>query len=341
MPIALVVFTNYNFTKNTCSNLDSKLLKLDSEYSKYLETDEGKSKSEIMSWGDKYWEIALDCSDKIESHLFSKKAMSIYSILKDPNLIETKLNEVSIDHPAMISILSYWENVISILRPDFNNRYLLKLDSISSNTKSDLVKSSVKINKASWYYENNYRDEAKSLISQVSKDSLKISPILSNKYSALSKKLKLIRVGEKLPDFEVKLLNGDVLSNQDFIGRYTFIYFYGSTCGSCISMYPILNKLDEVYDSKKFKVIGVGHDWQAEYGFSNIDEFSSFSNTYGITWEQISKNSLWKKFHINRLSTGLLIDPNGILVRVSNSKSVTNYENDFYSNTLEKIASEI
>lgn len=149
--------------------------------------------------------------------------------------------------------------------------------------------------------------------------------ILNNKLNDISRKLGLLQVGVTLPEFEEKMINRQIINNEDLHGKFTFIYFFGSTCGSCVSMYPLLNKIQKNYDSNKFRIIGVGHDWQAEYGFRTEKEYHEFSKKYGIEWQQISKNKLWKEFNTSRLSTGLLVNPEGVLVRVSNSDSASDY----------------
>lgn len=341
LSILLAGFSSDQSLYDKCDNLELKSEKYNLSYSDFIKENESITASEFKEWGDKFWDVVLKCSNKVDSHLFSEKAMALYANLNDPNLIESKLNELSIHHPAKLSILKYWENLLTLGGPNESNAYIEKLSQISKNTNSDVVKLSAKVHMADWYYKNNYRNQSENIIYQISENEINYVPYLENKLNDISKKLGLLQVGVSLPEFREKMINGEIIDNEDLYGKFTFIYFYGSTCGSCVSMYPILNKIEKNYDSDKFRIIGVGNDWQAEYGFNTKKEYLEFSKKYGIEWSQISRNQLWKEFNISRLSTGLLINPEGVLVRVSNSDSASDYKNEFYAKGLEEIVQEL
>lgn len=343
--ILLAAIFNFTIDSNSpnCENLYDSYENLIVEYRENVEASDGIRGDQFIEWGDRFWAYVDNCKNKDEVYIFSKKALVIYSHLNDPNLIESRLEELSIHENANLSTLDYWENILSFGSPDEENEYLKKLQTVAQETNNKFVEISALINVAKWYYENNYSDKSSGILFNLSQDSdiTYANPYLAERMDELYESIGILKVGSRFPDFSFDLVNGNIFSDQDLMGNYTFIYFYGSTCGSCVSMYPKLNSIEQRYSDENFQVIGVGHDWQAEYGFNTKEEFNTFLERYDINWQQALKNQLWKEFNINRLSTGLLVNPEGVLVRVSNSDSASDYKNEFYAKGLEEIVKKL
>ena len=83
----------------------------------------------------------------------------------------------------------------------------------------------------------------------------------------------MLKIGDKMPEFEVVDQDGNVVSSKDFIGKKTIVYFYpkdntpGCTAEAC--------NLRDNYEALKaqgYNVVGVSKDSAASHG-KFIDKF--------------------------------------------------------------------
>src|SRR5512136_1811667 len=54
----------------------------------------------------------------------------------------------------------------------------------------------------------------------------------------------------RLPDFQIKLIDGAVLKSKDLVGRVTIIDFWGTWCPPCLAEIPEYNAFYREYRSK-------------------------------------------------------------------------------------------
>ena len=59
----------------------------------------------------------------------------------------------------------------------------------------------------------------------------------------MKKTMSVLSVGNYLPAFQCSDIYGNVISSEKLKGKTVLLYFYGSTCGFCVKMYPTLSKL--------------------------------------------------------------------------------------------------
>ncbi|MFN0216767.1 MAG: TlpA family protein disulfide reductase [Saprospiraceae bacterium] len=74
--------------------------------------------------------------------------------------------------------------------------------------------------------------------------------------------------GEKAPDFEVGLLNGERAKLSDLKGKYVLLQFWGSWCGPCRKENPELVSIYQKYHDRGFEIFSVALEpnpraWQA------------------------------------------------------------------------------
>lgn len=77
------------------------------------------------------------------------------------------------------------------------------------------------------------------------------------------------------PDFTLPDLNGNQVSLKDFRGQTVLLVFWGSRCPICLDEIPELEKIEEEYRDKKFKLITINADL-------NIDKAKKFVAAKGI-----------------------------------------------------------
>lgn len=76
----------------------------------------------------------------------------------------------------------------------------------------------------------------------------------------------MLKVGDRMPDFEVQDQNGGTVSSNDLLGRKTIVYFYpkDNTSG-CTAEACNLRDNYEVLKAKGYNVVGVSKDSVASH----------------------------------------------------------------------------
>lgn len=231
----------------------------------------------------------------------------------------------------MAGIIQYWQYPYDI-------DYIQKLHTIVDKSNSVPVKVVARYHLAQWYTENQFYGKAVEQLNALDLnhqiytthkkygDSIKRMRSLADKFSA----------GNTMPDFETVMLSGNTLTNTDLKNKVAFLYFYGSACGQCISMYPKIADIYNKYDKDEVRIIGIAYDWQFEWDPDNKQQFKKYAEKFNIFWPQAVEQKLWNKLQIQAFSTGYLIDQDGKIARISRSDTVSNAIEGFEQTTLEE-----
>ena len=78
---------------------------------------------------------------------------------------------------------------------------------------------------------------------------------------ARERTMKLLRVGETAPDWQLRNADGEVQSLAQYRGRVIVMDFWATWCGPCAKMMPRLQKLHEKLADKGVVVFGV-NSWE-------------------------------------------------------------------------------
>lgn len=122
--------------------------------------------------------------------------------------------------------------------------------------------------------------------------------------------------GEKAPEIEATLSNGDDFKLSSLEGKYVLLDFWGSWCGPCRADNPKLVSLWNKYSSKGLEIVSVGVEknekrWQraiASDGLKwkyHIGEFNSFNSP------------ITSAYGVKTIPTKYLIDPDGNIIGVN------------------------
>lgn len=156
------------------------------------------------------------------------------------------------------------------------------------------------------YYTNDklsatvlYSDETKTILYQWKGGEKSIN----NKAIMLKGK---VRIGMELPLIKLQLLNGNILSNRDFLGKLVVINWWHTKCGPCIGEMPELNALVDKYANNPAVIFIAICD-------SPLEELNIFLGKKRFKYIQTLSNSEIAKILNEGYPQHLVIDKSGLI----------------------------
>lgn len=122
--------------------------------------------------------------------------------------------------------------------------------------------------------------------------------------------------GEKAPDFEVVLADGQNARLSDLKGKYVLLHFWGSWCGPCRAENPHLAVIYQKYENKGFEIFSVGIEQSAEAWQRAIEHD-------GLAWRHHSMEpgdfggGASKLYNVKVIPATFLINPDGDIMGVN------------------------
>lgn len=118
-------------------------------------------------------------------------------------------------------------------------------------------------------------------------------------------------VGKKAIDFNVKDLDGNDLSLEQYRGKVILLDFWAVWCGPCIAEMPNVKGVYKKYKDDNFQIIGVSLD-------NSRDTLVGYLEKEGITWPQVFDGNGWqnqvaKMYGIRAIPHMYLIDGDGVI----------------------------
>ena len=142
----------------------------------------------------------------------------------------------------------------------------------------------------------------------------------------------MIKVGDKMPDFEVVDQDGKTVKSQDLLGKKTIIYFYpkDNTSG-CTAEACNLRDNYEAMVAKGYNVIGVSKDSAASHK-KFIEKYQlPFTLLADTSTEMIQafgawgEKSLYGRKYMGTLRETFIFDENGILMEIIDKVDTKNH----------------
>lgn len=119
-------------------------------------------------------------------------------------------------------------------------------------------------------------------------------------------------VGKKVPDLDVKDIEGNKLSMKDFHGQVVLLDFWATWCGPCIKEMPKLKKTYQEYKDQKFQIIGVSLDRSKQ----PLEDYIGKEELDWIHyWDE--DRSVRTEFGVQGIPTAFLIDGEGTIRKAS------------------------
>ena len=142
----------------------------------------------------------------------------------------------------------------------------------------------------------------------------------------------MLQIGDKMPDFEVKDQDGNVVSSKDLLGKKTVIYFYpkDNTSG-CTAEACNLRDNYEALLARGYNVVGVSKDSSASHKkFAQKYELP-FTLLADTTTQMLQAFGAWgeKKMYgktvMGTLRRTFIFDENGILTEIIEKVDTANH----------------
>ena len=142
----------------------------------------------------------------------------------------------------------------------------------------------------------------------------------------------MIKIGDKMPDFEVVDQNSKMVKSQDLLGKKTIIYFYpkDNTSG-CTAEACNLRDNYEAMIAKGYNVIGVSKDSAASHKKFAEKYQLPFTLLADTSTEMIQafgawgEKSLYGKKYMGTLRATFIFDENGVLVEIIEKVDTKNH----------------
>lgn len=142
----------------------------------------------------------------------------------------------------------------------------------------------------------------------------------------------MLKIGDKMPYFEVKDQNGNTMSSKDLLGKKTVIYFYpkDNTSG-CTAEACNLRDNYEALQARGYNIVGVSKDSSAshkkfaekyELPFTLLaDTSTEMLQTFGAWGEK----KMYGKTVMGTLRRTFIFDENGILTEIIEKVDTSNH----------------
>lgn len=142
----------------------------------------------------------------------------------------------------------------------------------------------------------------------------------------------MIKIGDKMPQFEVVDQDGKIVKSQDLLGKKTIIYFYpkDNTSG-CTAEACNLRDNYEAMVAKGYNVIGVSKDSAASHRKFAEKYQLPFTLLADTSTEMIQafgawgEKSLYGRKYMGTLRQTFIFDENGILVEIIDKVDTKNH----------------
>ncbi|AZJ36858.1 TlpA family protein disulfide reductase [Tenacibaculum singaporense] len=124
--------------------------------------------------------------------------------------------------------------------------------------------------------------------------------------------------GKKLPDYNFVDLKGKAHNKADTKGKLLVLKCWFITCKVCVEEFPELNELVDKYKDDKIEFVSLA--------FDKKDELVEFLETKEFKYPTIPKQKEYmaKKLKVKQYPTHLIVDSNGIIIKmVNNVKTLT------------------
>lgn len=142
----------------------------------------------------------------------------------------------------------------------------------------------------------------------------------------------MLKIGDKMPQFEVQDQNGNTVSSNDMLGKKTIIYFYpkDNTSG-CTAEACNLRDNYQAMIAKGYNVIGVSKD--------SVKSHKNFAEKYALPFTLLAdtstemiqafgawgEKSLYGKKYMGTLRTTFIFDQAGILTEIIEKVDTKNH----------------
>ena len=121
-----------------------------------------------------------------------------------------------------------------------------------------------------------------------------------------------LAVGNIFPEIRLPDLEGRLKSSNEFLGKYTLIYFWRSDCVYCNNEITALKNLYDQYHNRSFEIYSISLDDDRQKLLDNLNEnylpWIVVNDSLG--WE----SNLVRNYNISGTPAKILLDPEGTII---------------------------
>ena len=132
-----------------------------------------------------------------------------------------------------------------------------------------------------------------------------------NHLNKLYNTIKKVAISQPAPEFSVPDTEGNMITKNDFKGRYVLIDFWASWCAPCREANPKLIEVYNQYSDKNFTIVGISVDKNEKRWRKAIESdklpWINLSNLKG--WDKVSES-----YGVKAVPQNFLLDPNGVII---------------------------
>jgi len=120
-------------------------------------------------------------------------------------------------------------------------------------------------------------------------------------------------LGNPVPGFEVRLVNGSVVSDKSLRGKYCLIDFWSTWCGPCVGEMKYLHEANKRFKGRNLSILSVSFDKDPK----DVPKFRK--GKWKLPWlnavlEGGSDSDMAKKFGVRGIPSPFLIGPDGFIL---------------------------
>lgn len=130
-----------------------------------------------------------------------------------------------------------------------------------------------------------------------------------------------LNVGEKLPDFEVIMSDGSVVTDESLKGNVSVVVFFHTSCPDCRQALPVIQNIYDDYAPKNVGFAVVSRE-------EGLDEVLSYWKENGLEMPYSAQNSrkVYEKFASVLIPRVYISDRDGIIRYIFTDDPVPSYD---------------
>lgn len=122
--------------------------------------------------------------------------------------------------------------------------------------------------------------------------------------------------GDKAPDFEVVLADGQKAGLADLKGKYVLLHFWGSWCGPCRAENPHLAAIYQQYQGLGFEIFSIGIEQNKEAWQRAIERDNLIWPFHTMESGEFD-GGVARLYHVKAIPSTFLINPDGNIMGVN------------------------
>jgi peroxiredoxin len=122
-------------------------------------------------------------------------------------------------------------------------------------------------------------------------------------------RVKLIREGDRAPEFSLLSLEGRATSLSDYRGKVVMVHFWATWCPPCVEEFPTLQRLYKAYIGKDLEILAVSVD---EGGAGAVGQFMQ-KNRFALPVLLNPDQSVARMYGTLKFPETYLVDRDGIV----------------------------